>query len=185
MMHSSKPTVVIATDFTPSSRAAFDQGVALAKELGGRILLVHALKPLGAPGLEPSHPETSPTENETAEATPQVGLVGTEWVDLARAQGIEADVVVKPGHPSALIIEEARRVDAHTIVLGSQGKHGLTKAFLGSVADEVRKTTERPVIVVPGDGVTSAASRPQRPEPGRRESRRDEAATVDALDESA
>lgn len=184
MMHSSKPTVVIATDFTPASRAAFDQGVTLAKELEGRILLVHALKPLGAPGLEPSHPETSPAENETAEPTAQVGLVGTEWVDLARAQGVEADVVVRPGHPSAVIIEEAERVDAHTVILGTHGKHGLTKALLGSVADEVRKATELPVIVVPEEGIAPSDSRPERPSAGRRATG-GKAETVDLLDESA
>ena len=183
-MHSSKPTVVIATDFTPSSRPAFDQGISLAKDLEGRILLVHAIKPLGAPGLEPSHPETSPAENETAEPTPQVGLVGTEWVDLARAQGIEADVVVRPGLPAAIIIEEAERVQAHTVVLGSHGKHGLTKALLGSVADEVRKSTDIPVLTVTGDGTAPSEARPERPTPGRRESHR-ETTTVDTPDEPA
>ena len=81
-------------------------------------------------------------------------------------------------------IEEAERGQAHTIVLGSHGKHGLAKALLGSVADEGRKATDLPVLLVTGDGVAPSDTRPQRPAEGRRGSRR-EAATVDTLDESA
>ncbi|MEK6975830.1 MAG: universal stress protein [Candidatus Thermoplasmatota archaeon] len=185
-MPHSKPTVVIATDFAPSSRAAFDLGVSLAKELGGRVLLVHAVRSLGAPGLELTRPDTTKEENETAEPTPTVGLAGTEWVDLARAQGVEADVIVRPGLPTTVIIEEADRVDAHTIVLGSHGKDGLSKAFLGSVADAVRKATDRPVIVVPGEGVAPSESRPDRPSRGRREAHGREAVEdLGPIDESA
>ncbi|HUR24730.1 MAG TPA: universal stress protein [Candidatus Thermoplasmatota archaeon] len=39
------PTILVATDFTPASRAAFDSGVKMAKEEGGRLVLVHALRP--------------------------------------------------------------------------------------------------------------------------------------------
>lgn len=167
-MPGSKPTVLVATDFTPASRGAFDQGLALAKELDGRLLLVHALRPLGAPGLELTRPDTTKEENETADPVPRVGLAGTEWVDLANAYGVEADVVVRPGLPVVVILEEADRVDAHTIVLGSQGKTGITLAMLGSVAEEVRAKSPRPVLVVPGEGADPGAQRPPRP-PSRRE----------------
>jgi nucleotide-binding universal stress UspA family protein len=164
MLGTARPTVLVATDFTPSSRGAFDEGVRLAKELEGRLLLVHAVRPLGAPGLELTRPDTTKEENETAEPVPAVGLAGTEWVDLARAQGVEADVVVKPGLPAVVIVDEAQRVDAHTIVLGSQGKEGISKALLGSVADDVRKTSGRPVLVVADDhAVGAGVERPARP----------------------
>ena len=156
----SQPTILVATDFTPASRAAFDSGIQMAKEEGGRLVLVHALRPLGAPGLELTRPDTSRFENETAAPgdvlDAPVDLTGTDWVDLARAQGVDADVVVRPGLPAAVIAEEAERLQARAVILGSSRKGGLEKAVLGSVAEAVQKATDRPVVVVGGV-----------PEPGR------------------
>lgn len=164
MPGSHMPTVLVATDFTPASRPAFDHGLALAKDLGGRLLLVHAVRPLGAPGLEVTRPDTTKAENETAEPVPAVGLAGAEWADFAKAQGVEADVVVRPGIAAVVIRDEADRVDAHTIVLGSQHKTPLAKAILGSTAEDVRAATTRPVVVI--EEPTAAGTRPPRPEPG-------------------
>lgn len=144
------PAIVVGTDFSPGSRAAFDSGLQMARDLGGRLVLVHAVRPLGAPGLELTRPDRTTEENETAEPTPDVGLSGSDWVDLAKAQGIDADVVVRPGRPAVVIAEEAARVSAHTVVLGSLEKDGLEKAVLGSVAEEVQRRTSRPVVVVHG-----------------------------------
>ncbi|MEA3135995.1 MAG: hypothetical protein QOC71_276 [Thermoplasmata archaeon] len=144
------PTFVVGTDFTPSSRAAFDSGVRMAKEQGGRVVLVHAVRPLGAPGLEMTRPDTTKFENETAEPGADGGITGTDWVDLARSQGVDAAFVARPGLPAAIILEEAERVHAKAVVLGSSGKKGLEKTILGSVADAVRKGTNTPVVVVHG-----------------------------------
>ena len=72
MLDERKPTILVATDFTPGSRPAFDHALALAKEVHGRLLLVHATRPLGAPGLELTRPDTTKLENETAEPVPAV-----------------------------------------------------------------------------------------------------------------
>ena len=150
----SQPTILVATDFTPASRAAFDSGVRMAKEEGGRLLLVHAVRPLGAPGLELTRPDTSRFENETAAPGEVLDLpidvAGPDWVDLARAQGVDADVVVRPGLPATVIVEEAERVQARAVVLGSSRKGGLEKAVMGSVAQAVQRGTDRPVVVVGG-----------------------------------
>lgn len=144
------PTIVVGTDFSPGSRAAFESGLTMARDLGARLVLVHAVRPLGAPGLELTRPDRTTEENETADPTPDVGLNGSDWVDLAKAQGVEADVIVRPGRAAVVIAEEAARLGAHTVVLGSLEKGGLEKAVLGSVAEEVQRRTSRPVVVVPG-----------------------------------
>ena len=158
MLDTSKPTVLVATDFTPASRPAFDRGVQMAREQGARLLLVHAIRPLGAPGLEPSRPPARLVDNETAEPVPSVGVAGSDWVDLARAQGVEAEVVVRPGLAKVVILEEADRVDARTIVVGHSGKEGLAKALLGSVSESVQEGTQRDVIVVEGEGLPGIES---------------------------
>lgn len=154
MRDRSPPTILVATDFSPASHAAFESGVRMAKEQGGRLVLVHALRPLGAPGLELTRPDTTRFENETARPgdvldAPQ-GARGEDWADLARSQGVPADVVVRAGLPAVVIVEEAERLQAKTVVLGSGRKDGLAKTVLGSVAEAVQKATDRPVVVVSG-----------------------------------
>lgn len=150
MLTGEPPTIVVGTDFSPASRPAFETGIEMARDLDARLLLVHAVRPLAAPGLELTRPDTTTAENETASPTPDVGLSGSDWVDLAKAQGIDTDVVVRAGRPATIIAEEAARVHAHTVVLGSLAKDDLEKAVLGSVAEEVQRKTSRPVVVVPG-----------------------------------
>lgn len=160
------PTIIVGTDLTPASRLAFESGVRMAKEEGGRLVLVHAVRPLGAPGLELSRPDTTTFENETAGPaaapvpTPALaaGVAGADWVDLARSQGVDADLIVKPGLPATVIAEEAERLQAKAVVLGRSGKSGLEKAVLGSVAAAVQRATSRPVVVVPALPADSAGS---------------------------
>lgn len=148
-MHARNPnTILVATDFTTGSRAAFDSGVRMAKEDGGRVVLVHAVRPLGAPGLELTRPDTTSAENETAQPARDADATGNEWVDVARSQGVAVEVVVRPGLPAKIIAEEAERVGASTVVLGSS-KDDLEKAVIGSVAQAVREATAVPVVVVP------------------------------------
>jgi nucleotide-binding universal stress UspA family protein len=146
----SPPTIVVATDFTSSSRAALDSGIRMAKEQGGRLVLVHAVRPLGAPGLELTRPDAAKIENETAEPALDPQSSGQDWVERARVAGVAADVVVRPGLPAKVIAEEAERVQARAVVLGSSHKGALEKMVLGSVAKDVQKATSRPVVVVPG-----------------------------------
>jgi nucleotide-binding universal stress UspA family protein len=157
MRDHSPPTILVATDFSPASRAAFDSGLRMAKEQGGRLVLVHAVRPLGAPGLELTRPDTTRFENETARPgevldlpVDVTGNAGEEWIDVARSQGVAADLVVRPGRPSTVIAEEAERLQAKAVVLGSGRKGGLEKAVLGSVAEAVQKATDRPIVVVSG-----------------------------------
>jgi nucleotide-binding universal stress UspA family protein len=49
-----------------------------------------------------------------------------------------------------VLLEEARRVDARAIVVGSHGNAGLERTVLGSVAEEVLARSWFPVLVVPG-----------------------------------
>ncbi len=50
------------------------------------------------------------------------------------------------------ILAEASRVDAGLIVVGTQGRSGLAKLFLGSVAEEVLRSADRDVLAIPPPG---------------------------------
>ena len=64
--------------------------------------------------------------------------------DLKRVKSIN----VHHGNPVTGILDEAERLAADLIVMGTHGKGSLRYALLGSVAKKVLRQTMRPVLVV-------------------------------------
>ncbi|HEX2066613.1 MAG TPA: universal stress protein [Candidatus Thermoplasmatota archaeon] len=148
-MDKERPTIVLGVDFSPASERARDTAIRLAKEWDAQVLLVHALKPLGSPGLDLSHPQYDPERNESADITASAGDVASAWLHRVRQQ-VPAELVSRPGRPTDVLLEEARRVGARAIVVGSHGTTGLERTVLGSVAEGILARSGLPVIVVPG-----------------------------------
>lgn len=73
-------------------------------------------------------------------------------VERARARGGFAEGrtigTTVPGDPVDGIIEEASRIGADAIVIGSHGRRGLERLMLGSVAEHVVRRSLVPVLVV-------------------------------------
>jgi len=61
-------------------------------------------------------------------------------------QGVEHEQAFVEGHAAEQILEQARTADL--IVMGTHGRTGLASVLLGSVAYQVLKLTNRPVMVV-------------------------------------
>jgi nucleotide-binding universal stress UspA family protein len=160
-----RPTIVLGVDFSAASERARDAAIRMAKQWGARVLLVHALKPLGSPGLDLGHPQYDPQRNESADLTASTDLADV-WLHRVRQQ-VPADLVTRPGRAAEVLVEEAARVDARAIVVGSHGTTGLEHVLLGSVAEGVLERSHVPVIVVPGrtapEGTGKAAKRKERP----------------------
>jgi nucleotide-binding universal stress UspA family protein len=76
-----------------------------------------------------------------------------------RELGIEVVVQARAGYPPEVIDEEARRIAADVIAMGTHGRSGLKRLFLGSTAERVLPAAPCPVLTVrEGDG--AEATRP-------------------------
>src|SRR5262245_43526320 len=64
------------------------------------------------------------------------------------ADGVDAVVRVYPGSPETAIAQAARREHADTIVMSSHGRTGLGRWIFGSVAEDVLRTADLPVLLV-------------------------------------
>lgn len=71
------------------------------------------------------------------------------WRDQLIDRGLRAQALLVQGITAEAIIEQAGRVHADLIVMGSHGRHGLRKALLGSVCADVLQANKFPVLVVP------------------------------------
>ena len=151
MTEEPKPTIVLGVDFSPNNRPALDAAIQAASERHAKLALVHALQPLGAPGLVPSSPRADPERNEAADVVSNVDDPLHRWEGRAAAAGVEAESVSLSGEPAQVLLDEANRRNAEAIVVGTVGRTGLRKAILGSVARRVVERSTVPVLVVPVD----------------------------------
>lgn len=81
-----------------------------------------------------------------------------EGVALARAAGLDASAAIHPrsGPVARTVLDEADRLDADAIVMGSRGLGGLGSLLLGSVSHAVIQSADRAVLVVPSPAVAKS-----------------------------
>jgi nucleotide-binding universal stress UspA family protein len=155
------PTVLIATDGRPSSRAAVKEGLAIARELGARVTFVSAYRPPWAALGKPSYQRSLTRElGESRKALREARVA-------AEAFGTEADYEIVEGTPARAISAAAASRDADLVVIGSRD---LTlPALRGSVSRSLVGNSDRTVLVAKNGRSKKRGSDAARGEPvGRR-----------------
>jgi nucleotide-binding universal stress UspA family protein len=80
------------------------------------------------------------------------------WRMMARSQQILCDAVVREGHAAPQIIAGARQFKADRLLLGTRSRSKVSKLLLGSVAEQVLRSVNLPVITVGPEAHLEAAS---------------------------
>ena len=139
--------IVHATDFSKASRKAFAKALELARANRATLQIVHVLTP-PVPMVGDGY--ISPTAYDQLERSgrqwAQKALAGL--VAKARAAGVRADAKVLEGMPHEQIVRASRKADL--VVLGTHGRTGVARFFLGSVAGRVASSAKTPVLTVRG-----------------------------------
>jgi nucleotide-binding universal stress UspA family protein len=152
---SRKPTawrVLVATDGSPDAAlgAAFVAASGLFDAAGARVVNVIDVPAAWWLGFTPADGTLATDAYATAvtDATGHARLVAADAVRRLRAEGMEAQSVVREGQASAEIIAEAESWDADLVVVGTRG-HGLLKRLLlGSTARTVLHHAPMSVLIV-------------------------------------
>jgi nucleotide-binding universal stress UspA family protein len=71
-------------------------------------------------------------------------------VQRAKAAAVDATFLVWEGEPGEAIVAAATAESADLIVVGSHGRSGVSRFFIGSVSDFVVRHAHCPVMVVRG-----------------------------------
>lgn len=137
------------TDFSAASGAAFREAVVLAQENRGELLVVHVLVP-PTPFIGDGY--ISPKTYENLEAASRRGAQQqmARLLTKARKAKVRVQAVTVEGVPYDQITRVARRKRADMIVMGTHGRTGLSKFFMGSVAERVIPLAPCPVLTVRG-----------------------------------
>jgi nucleotide-binding universal stress UspA family protein len=145
--------ILLSTDGSDVARKGVGHGIALAKALNARVTVISVTEPLPidvgsghASGWIPSQKEF---DSFDAACKQRAGKVLDEARAMAEQIGIFAELLHVPNaHPATAIIETAKSRGCDLIVMGSHGRRGLRKLFLGSQTSEVLVDGGVPVLVV-------------------------------------
>jgi nucleotide-binding universal stress UspA family protein len=145
--------ILCATDFSDTAEAAWAAAQELARTHGAELVLVHVFAEL------PVQSEIAVIEVQRVwdEQRAWVERALAERVTAAAAQGLAARWVLKMGVAPESIVDAAGETGADLIVIGTQGRTGLSRLVLGSVAERVVRLAPCPVLTLKPAAAPGAA----------------------------
>jgi len=133
--------ILFLTDFSPAAAAAIPYAAEVAKRFGAKLYAFHMRTPAINPMTEPA---TWVTLEKAAEAE------ATNQRDALRASfpGLDPQVLIEEGNLYSTLLDLIEKNKIDLIVLGTRGRSGVRKFFLGSVAEEIFRRAPCPVLTV-------------------------------------
>ena len=138
--------ILVPTDFSAGSERAWAVARQLAGRLGAELILFHVV--VEAPLYSEGPFTTKHARSVFSKAREWADTTLGEWTAAATASGLRARSIVGTGAPHEAIIATAGLEHADLIVVGTQGRSGLDRALLGSVAERVIRLAPCPVLAV-------------------------------------
>lgn len=135
--------ILMAIDFSPSSDAALDYAVAIARRYGSRIYMTHVIRPDVYQLVSPEAMETV-LDQARHYAEQQMAKV----LVSGRIRGVPHQVLLGQGELWTVFSQLIEEHEIDLIVVGTHGRTGLKKMLMGSVAERVFRMAPCPVLTV-------------------------------------
>ena len=135
--------VLLATDLSEASMHATRYAISLAARYGGKLYAAHVISP---DALALAHPEA--LDRILKETNDYTECTLDELLASARRQGLPCEALVGVGDITNVLGEFVEKYEADLVVVGTSGRAGLGKVFLGSVAEEIIRDAACPVLTV-------------------------------------
>ena len=145
--------ILLSTDGSDVARHGVEHGIGLAKALNAKATVITVTERLPAEILS-GHasgwiPSREMVDRFNAACKERAGKVLDEARAMAEQIGISIELLHVPNaHLATTIIETAKSRGCDLIVMGSHGRRGLSKLWLGSQTSEVLADGSVPVLVV-------------------------------------
>jgi len=135
-------TILHPTDFSEHSRAAFQAACMLAAECDAHLVVLHVVEP----------PSTVLGGYPSVPASPDAFQIPAAEKMLYRVTPsdptLNVDHRLEIGYPAEEILRVAKELGADLIVLGTHGRRGVGRLLMGSVAEQVLRNAECPVLTM-------------------------------------
>jgi nucleotide-binding universal stress UspA family protein len=147
--------ILVPTDFGEPAQHALDMAVSLAEKFDAEITLMHAVWVPTSMYPYSDALYVAPIDEWTGAAR---RALDSAVADLRRRYPRSTGVVVTDD-PAPAILAMAKKRHADLIVMGTHGRRGLSRVFLGSVAEKTVRLADIPVLTVGGPGDAKAKTR--------------------------
>jgi len=141
--------VLHPTDFSSASSAASRRAIAEARSRKTSLLILHVLAPV-VPVVGEGYISPGAYEQMSAAARAWAQKKLDRAVAKARAARVRTRGLLREGVAHDQIVRVARAQHSKLIVIGTHGRTGVARFFLGSVAARVAATAPCPVLTVRG-----------------------------------
>jgi nucleotide-binding universal stress UspA family protein len=141
--------IVVASDFSKPSQKAFTTALALAKANRATLTILHVIVPI-TPIVPEQYFDAETWERFDSQARRWGQQRLRRLTEKAKHAGIRAVGLLLEGDPAQQITRAVRSKRADLLVVGTHGRTGLTKFFVGSIASRVVATAPCPVVTVRG-----------------------------------
>jgi nucleotide-binding universal stress UspA family protein len=134
--------ILIATDGSDRNRAAVSEAVRIGKATGAVVYAVYV------------------ADTRALDSAAAGSVAGDAWAMIqseaaaalahvkSQGNGVTVETVVLEGKPAAEIVRYATEHKIDLIVIGTQGKKGIERILLGSVAESVIRSAPCKVLIV-------------------------------------
>lgn len=135
--------MLVALDQSPYAVTVLEKAIALAKLQGATLAIMTVAEDFMDLG---DYLDVNAVTDKIFAATK---AAAANYGKLAKAAGLEAEVIVEQGvSPADLLIAHAENKGIDLIVMGHQGKKGLSRYLIGSTAARVVRHAPCSVLVI-------------------------------------
>ena len=134
--------ILVATDGSEKNQPAVRKGLEIARACGSAIYAIYVI--------DDTPFASAQAEVSTVDLYNQLKDEGERAVEQVKriADGVKVETRILSGRPAQVITEFALRNKVDLIVVGSQGKTGLERLLLGSIAESIIRMANCMVLVV-------------------------------------
>lgn len=149
--------ILVATDFSASSGAAFQVALNLCNELGANLSVLHVFE-----YADVVPPEAGGQLLELENTYEKAQHFLNDLLKRAKQVGVTCETFIESGVAPLTILEKAASKNIDLVILGTNAIHGFERLVFGSTAEEVLRKAPCPVLTV-GPRVLDAAVKIEGP----------------------
>jgi nucleotide-binding universal stress UspA family protein len=139
--HVALKNILLATDLSPGATNALFYARCIAQQYGSTLFVVHVMHPDVYPF---QLPETWPLMRESERERRQVARRDIEKT----LRGVQHEIICRDGPVWEALSSVIESKEIDLVVLGTHGRTGMTKALMGSVAEQIFRQAACPVLTV-------------------------------------
>ncbi len=138
--------ILCPIDFDENSMEALNSAAELARREGGTVYVLHVIPKM-------LQPMGMPMETDIYQAQEQAARTRLNEIGRERLEGVAHELITCIGDPAPSILRMQRQLGVDLIVAGTHGRRGLSRLFLGSVAEHIIREASCPVLTVHGPAI--------------------------------